>query len=285
MAVTRFRFPFRLLSVTILLLMPVSLTLAAPSQPVSQELYWSVIQLSRSGSIEYRLEDGRHSRVLASTTDRYEDWRLAEIADLDGNGIPDALVLHFTGGALCCFEYLIASNSLNGITISDWFSLGDAMITDIVDLNSDGIPELITSDNRFAYFPDLSFAGSPFLPLILCRSVTGLYYDCTAQYPSYFRDSADQYESLLRSYLANNAAIQTPSDWRTPSEPFTYSLGLVGAYLRMADQDATERGWQRLRTLCQTCYSWLSGHGRELSEALRRVQPERASYMIVDTPR
>ena len=46
-----------------------------------------------------------------------------------------------------------------------------ASVEDVQDLDGDGIPELLTVDNRFAYFPDLSFASSPFLPLGVCPTI------------------------------------------------------------------------------------------------------------------
>jgi hypothetical protein len=260
------------------------------SAPASQQVQWSVVQLSRAGATEYRLEDGRHSRLLASRTAPslpydFERWQLERAEDLDGDGVHDALVMHFTGGAHCCFEYLIASSRADGIEITDWFSLGSADIENVLDLNGDRVPELVSSDNRFAYFPDLSFADSPFLPLVLCRSVTMLYYDCTARFPSYLQESADHYENSLRAYTARNAVTQPPGSYPNPSEPFTYALGLVASYIRMDNYPATEIGWQKVQALCLICYRWLSSHSTDLSEALGRGQPERYEDVQIDRPR
>jgi hypothetical protein len=155
------------------------------------------------------LEDGRHSVVLSTGPNNYEHWSLERTADLAGDGGNDAIVEHFTGGAHCCFEYLIASSKSDGIVILDTFSLGDAEIQDVVDLDGDNIPEITSIDNRFAYFPGLSFAASPFLPLILCRSVSGLYYDCTSRFPSYLQASADQFEQTLREYVKVVPIVKT----------------------------------------------------------------------------
>src|SRR5262249_46572284 len=47
-------------------------TVQSPSgAPSVQQVPWIVVRLSRANATEYRLEDGRHSRVLGSTNNNY----------------------------------------------------------------------------------------------------------------------------------------------------------------------------------------------------------------------
>src|SRR5262249_25183321 len=183
-----------------------------------------------------------------------------------------------------CLEVVVPSRRAIGIVGAEGFAVGNATIGDVIDLDGDKIPEVISRDDRFAYFTGLSFADSPFLPLVLCRSVTGLYHDCTPRFPSYLRHSAERYETILRSYLAQNAVTRLPDGTGSSLKAFTYSLGIIGSYLRLSDQDAAEVGWQIIRALCSICYTWLSNNSYDLSQALRKVQPQRYDYMLIDQP-
>ncbi|KPK22014.1 MAG: hypothetical protein AMJ76_01180, partial [Dehalococcoidia bacterium SM23_28_1] len=168
-----------------------------------------------------------------------------------------------TGGAHCCFEYLVFSEAPEGIHLDDWFSIGNATITDIVDLDGDGVPELQTYDDRLAYFPNLCYACSPFLPLVLCRSVQDVYYDCTPQFPELFEAAAEEFEGRLR-----DAVQQQMEDYEKRSS----ALGLRASYLRIG---LVEEGWSSIQSLCPECNVWLSDNFSDLQERLSWVQPSR----------
>ncbi|MBX5493297.1 MAG: hypothetical protein IRZ14_19270 [Chloroflexi bacterium] len=257
------------------------------ASPAAQQPRWEVVTLAQPSGLVYRLEYGRHSRPLPFPVpdslypSSYERWELAHETDLDGDAVPEAIVLYFTGGAHCCFEYLIAASTPNGIVVQDWFSLGNSQLHDVRDLDGDGIPELLANDDRFAYFPDLSYADTPALPLVLCRSATGQYYDCTARrFPEMLRNSAREYAQAL---AAVSQAATVPSAYdRTRRDLYSRALGLLGSYLRLGSPSAVEEGWAQVRSLCADCARWLRGQPEALHRALRAARPERSAYMQID---
>lgn len=236
-----------------------------PTQQVRQPT-WTIFQLSSAGQVQIVLEDGLNAYTVASVdpeTVRFEKWDIAFVADVNADGLDDAIVNHFTGGAHCCFEYLIFSEAPEGIHLDDWFSLGNAIITDVVDLDGDGVPELQTRDDRLAYFPDLCYACSPFLPLVLCRSVQDVYYDCTPQFPELLEAAAEEFEGRLR-----DAVQQQLEEYEKRSS----ALGLRASYLRIG---LGEEGWNSVENLCPECNVWLSENLSDLQERLSWVQPSR----------
>lgn len=256
--------------------------------PAGQQPHWVVVTLAWPGKLEYRLEDGRHSRRLdiVDHDPRYPSpfayWELARVVDLDGDGVPEAVVLHYTGGAHCCFEYLIAASTPNGIVVWDWFSLGNSPLEDVRDLDGDGVPELLAFDDRFAYFPDLSFADTPFLPLVLCRSATGKYHDCTAQrFPEVLHDSARQFAQALAAAQQDAAAFSLTAPFARQTL-YAAALGLLGSYLRLGSPGAVEAGWAQVRALCPSCARWLLGQSEAVQRALREWRPRRLPHMQVD---
>jgi hypothetical protein len=238
-------------------------------EPTPQQVHqptWTIFQLSRGDQVDVVLEDGLNAYTVVSVdpeTVQFEKWDIDFVVDLDADGVDDAIVIHFTGGAHCCFEYLIFSEAPDGIQLDDSFSLGNAVIGAVEDLDGDGVPELETGDDRLAYFPDLSYAGSPFLPLVLCRSTQRVYYDCTPQFPQYFQDSAEEFEIRLADAVQQQQGEEAKR---------SAALGLLASYLRL---ELAPEGWSRVRALCPECEGWLTENLSELQQRLSHVQPFR----------
>ena len=109
----------------------------------------------------------------------------------------------------------------------------------------------------------MSYASSPFLPLVLCRSVQDVYYDCTPQFPELLEAAAEEFEGRLRD------AIQQQLE---EYEKRSSALGLRVSYLRMG---LGEESWNSVENLCPECNVWLSENFSDLQERLSWVQPFR----------
>jgi hypothetical protein len=211
------------------------------------------------------LQDGLGSYSTIASLDaelaQWENWGVQAAADLNADGVQDVIVFHFTGGAHCCSEYMVFRDTYTGILLDDYFSLGNGGIVSVEDLDGDGVPELIGWDDRLAYFADQSYAATPSLPLVLCRTAEGKYTDCTAQFPARMQEAADGFEAELREAVQSQAAEE---------EKRRAALGLVTAYLLMAP---TDEGWNKVASLCPECETWLRQNQAELEDRLAYVPP------------
>lgn len=244
---------------------PPTPTVEATPQQVHQPT-WTIFQFSSGEQVQVVLEDGLNAYTVASVDPeiaQFERWTIDFVADLNADGLDDAIVMHFTGGAHCCFEYLIFSEAPDGIQLDDRFLLGNASIGAVKDLDGDGVPELETGDDRLAYFPSLSYADSPFLPLVLCRSLLGVYYDCTPEFPQFLQSRAEQFERGLTDAVQQQLGEE---------EKHSSALGLFASYLRLG---LVQEGWEKVRSLCPECEDWLMENFGELQQRLRSVHPPR----------
>jgi hypothetical protein len=232
----------------------------APRQPE-----WTVTQVPVGTQVQIVLEDGLGSSSTIASVDaeyaQWENWGVQSVADLDADGVQDVIVFHFTGGAHCCSEYLIFRETYTGMLLDHYFSLGNGGIGSVTDLDGDGIPELEAWDDRLAYFTDLSYAASPSLPLVLCRTGNGTYTGCTNLFPDRMQAAADTFEAALGDAVQRQASDE---------EKRSAALGLVTAYLLMAP---TDEGWLKVRNLCPECETWLLQNQDELNNRLAYVPP------------
>jgi hypothetical protein len=87
------------------------------------------------------------------------------VTDLNGDGIPDAIVRTHSGGAHCCSTYRIVSLERSGPRVLLEYAAGNGGLKP-VDVDGDGIAELMTGDDVWAYW-NTSYAGSPRPDVIL----------------------------------------------------------------------------------------------------------------------
>jgi subtilisin-like proprotein convertase family protein len=189
------------------------------------KLYCWSLTVSRDVTEYKRAEQGRVRAVLSYKGDVYDyrDTRLkivrrgtvrlntpvrllarAELVrlfvrDLDVDRDPEVILDLWTGGAHCCTQSLIyhyeAARHRYRRTFHDWGSAFPPYR--IGDPNYDGRPELLSSDDRFAYV-FTSFAGSVF-PLRIWRFEAGKLRDVTRWFPNLVANDAGR---IWRSYLS-----------------------------------------------------------------------------------
>lgn len=154
------------------------------------------------------------------------------IRDLDGNGEAEVLLDMYTGGAHCC-EF----TNIYRYTGSTYTSLrhmwGD-LTYHLNDLNHDGVLELVSGDDRFAYI-FTAYAGSAF-PIQIWNYRPGKMTDVTRSYPRLVTQDAAR---LYKQYLTEKRTGDFP-DFR----------GILAAW--MADKyllGLQAQGWAKMEEL------------------------------------
>jgi hypothetical protein len=157
-----------------------------------------------------------------------------QVRDLNGDGEPEVLVDAYSGGAHCCAltEILRFTGSAYSTLEAFWGNTG----YDLSDLDGDGRPEFVGSDDVFAG-AFTSYAASFFPPLVLD-------YDAAAK--GGFRDVTRGFPSLVRKNLR-----QALHSLRQARRRHYETLGIVAAYV--ADL-------------------YLLGRGREVRPYLKRAR-------------
>ncbi len=164
-----------------------------------------------------------------------------QVADLDGDGEPEVLLDIYTGGAHCCVDtwiYRFTGTTYTG-TPHQWGDVGYSL----KDLDRDGIPELKSADDRFAY-AFTSFAESWFPPMVW-QFRAGKLTDATRHYPALIKADVKR---TLRIYHSKHRR--------------KYDLrGVIAAYV--ADQYLLRhgsRGWKLVRSARK--HGLVKGYGR-----------------------
>jgi hypothetical protein len=120
------------------------------------------------------------------------------VRDLDGNGEPEVLVDLFSGGAHCCYSTLLYSyvpaTGTYQRAVQFWGDPG----YQLEDVDRDGLPELVSADDRFAY-AFVAYAASA-LPIEIFQVRGGRFLRVTTHFPHAIAHDA---AALYRLYRQN----------------------------------------------------------------------------------
>ena len=188
--------------------------------------------------------------------------------DIDNDGQLEAVVEYRSGGAHCCYTYLIYRKAETKLKLIGSIYLGNSSEPILKDIDNDGIMEVLTLDDRLAYFGDLCFACSPFLPLIISYR-NNSFIDCTAKFPKIIeqeiqktlneRDSGFDLRGNALKYLALHIILGKEAD-----------------------------GWIGIKKYYPETFLWLKEHFEELKKRLDkeefRKRNMREGTMIKDRP-
>src|SRR4051812_48739338 len=164
-----------------------------------------------------------------------------QIADIDGDGEPEVLLDLYTGGMHCCTNTWIYRYT--GSAYASPARLGGEGGSPLKDLNGDGIPELRSSADRFAY-AFAPYVASWFPPMVL-QYRAGTFTDVTRSFPA----------------LAAKDAARALRVYRRRTRHQDDQRGVVAAYV--ADQyllGHPARGWKLARSANK--HGALNGLGR-----------------------
>lgn len=126
-----------------------------------------------------------------------EDNGSVTLTDLDGDGDPEVLLDLYTGGAHCCQVSRILHWDGARYVAADrnW---GDPGYT-LRDLDGEGVPELVSADDRFAY-RYTSYVASGF-PIQVWALRAGRLVDVTRSHPAAIRQDAQRQWRAVRGSL------------------------------------------------------------------------------------
>ncbi|MCD4779845.1 MAG: hypothetical protein K8S27_04765 [Candidatus Omnitrophica bacterium] len=196
---------------------------------------FGILRIFKNGALVF--EEERHSYFLGAGDGDSRLEYYPEIGqDITGDGEPNLLVSHWSGGAHCCYDVYIFS-------IGDEFRFIDKIegahgVVSFKDLNADSIYESITCDWAFAYWHEC-FAGSP-APQVVLSYNNGVYQpdfnlmkrplpDIEKEYTERANDDYYQEDCTDKSFWwkKNGACVKTPV--------WTHMLNLIyGGYPNLA---------------------------------------------------
>ena len=127
--------------------------------------------------------------------------------DVNGDGIPDAVLVSFSGGAHCCWTYHIVSLGKNPGLLAEFENRSTASFED---LNGDGKTEVLIRDGGFDEGFGLSHPFSPF-PLLIVRLNGAKFEDAGSRFWSVYEKEIREERSKLkdknlRDFLQSNPA-------------------------------------------------------------------------------
>ncbi len=176
-----------------------------------------------------------------------EDFGLKLLAisgrDLNGDSTPELVLETFSGGAHCCWTYVILSLGPRPRVL---LRLENQHAFAFDDLDGDGHIDICTYDGAFGYFDELSYADSP-VPALYLRLAGDTLVD---QGPS-FQARYDEQIRKARVELTEErrrALREAQSPYQDPNARAAapYALAIVLAYLYSGRE---EEAWEALDEL------------------------------------
>jgi hypothetical protein len=183
--------------------------------------------------------------------------------DIIGDGSQALGMEDFSGGAHCCFSASVVLLQPDGRRLLD-VDLGNGGLGHPEQLNESGPLQLPAGSDVFAYFGDLSFAASPFLPQVFVYDGTE-YVEATRQFPDLLRADIRQTESDLTQAVARPASSQVPRAFMY-QEQESVALRLYGLHVLLGDAEQALPGIQA--RVAPPAATWLAAHAAEAADRM-----------------
>jgi hypothetical protein len=174
----------------------------------------------------------------------------------------------FSGGAHCCLSASIVPLRQGADHLLD-VDLGNGGLAEPQQLDGKGPLELVGSSDVFAYFDDLSYAASPFLPLVFAYDPDSQQYvEATRQFPDRLRSEIAEAESDLAQAVARPLDSSIPPAFRY-QEQESIALRLYGLHVLLGDDDTALPAMQR--RVAPPVQSWLATNAAGAKVAMANV--------------
>ncbi len=183
--------------------------------------------------------------------------------DLLGDGSQVLGFEDFSGGAHCCFSVTVLLLEPGARHLLD-VGLGNGGVGLPQQLGEGGPLELVGGSDVFAYFDDLSFAASPFMPLIFAYDGQQ-YVEATRQFPDYLDAQIDSADAALAEAVARPTPSKVPPQLAF-QEQGSVALRLYGLHLLLGDADTALL--QIEARLSRPAAAWLASHATAAADAI-----------------
>jgi hypothetical protein len=193
------------------------------------------IVISRGGNKSFRERIPLHPR-LAPGTPVHGETRTLVVRDLDGDHEPEVMVELDSGGAHCCaWTRVYRYDAAHGryVPLAHFWGNASSRPT-ITDVDGDGRPEFVSSDDRFAY--DFNGYAGSVRPIQIWSYGDGKFRDVTRLHPQLVRQDAAR---LWRFYVQDRRKL--PGSARGLLPAWAADLYLLGEGAR-ADRELVSAG-------------------------------------------
>lgn len=118
--------------------------------------------------------------------------------DITGSGKPKLWVQDFSGGAHCCYQYVLFELDKSAKRLAKLKLLDCGEQIEITDLKQDGQRQLLTCDARFTYLGENSFAASPFPPAVYAFK-DGAFQNVTKDFPQVLQQDLAKQQAAFKT--------------------------------------------------------------------------------------
>ncbi|MBZ0166826.1 MAG: hypothetical protein K8I00_08460, partial [Candidatus Omnitrophica bacterium] len=169
------------------------------------EQYEQTLEIRRDGKIVL-LKDGRQFDIVGLDSAGYQPDKFRMGRDLTGDDHPNAVVMEWSGGMHCCYDFYIF-NFAEELELVDVIYAEHGSGAHFADVNTDGKLEFVVHDFAYAYW-HASFVDSPAPRVILS-------YDGERYVPDYqlmtqakitdqeYRDAVEKQTDTISAACAN----------------------------------------------------------------------------------
>jgi hypothetical protein len=217
------------------------------------------------GSVTLRATDSEGSVVV----DLSHPLSVAEkviprwCGDILGDGTQALGLEDFSGGAHCCFSASVVLLQPGGRHLLD-VDLGNGGLGRPEQLEHDGPLQLPADSDVFAYFDDLSFAASPFLPQVFAYDGVE-YVESTRKFPDMLHADVQRAEADLTEAVARPVPAQVPRQF-SYQEQKSIALRLYGLHVLLGDAEQALPGIEA--HVAPPVASWLAAQAAEAADLM-----------------
>lgn len=193
---------------------------------------WSNVRILKGKKTVFDIEETR-SHALSGFYVKGMGDNDTPMKDVTGDGVPELIILDFSGGFHCCSHYYVIELS-DPLSILLDLDAGNQGIY-FKDLNNDGVMEIETNEDVFSYWYT-SFVGSPMPRVVL--SLQGGKYKADA--------------TLMRKPAPTDTEVRKMADmikgwggWASPEVAWLYAIDLIYSGNITSAQKYVDLAWRK----------------------------------------